>query len=250
MADELEYHALGDFHHLMKQNEIKPAELAKKDKPKINDENDALKKEKALKVQKINDLFKERVAALHQEITKEGCEHDKSTLLDCQAVVEHAQPILLNMRKADKVHLLPPDFLKWEQTDIKPMNRMYLIEWIIDVHRRFRLLPETLYTTVSLIDRFLSMQHISKRQLHILGTVALLICTKYEEIYPPDCRELQIVSEGKYSRSELLYWEIEVLNVIKFEVGITSQYFFLERYHKLSDICAKNQEVFFLAQYI
>ena len=58
------------------------------------------------------------------------------------------------------------------------------------MHRRFRLSPETLYTTVALIDRFLSKQEIHKKQLHILGVVALLISTKYEEIYPPDLKEL------------------------------------------------------------
>ena len=127
-----------------------------------------------------------------------------------------------------------PGFLKKEQgTHIKPTNRAFLVEWIIDVHRRFRLLPETLYTTVALIDRFLSLQQIHKKQLHILGVVALLICTKYEEIYPPEIRDLQHVAEGKFSRSEILYWEIEVLHVISFEVGITSPYFFLTRYRKM-----------------
>ena len=78
--------------------------------------------------------------------------------------------------------------------------------------------------------------------------VALLICTKYEEIYPPEIRDLQHVAEGKFSRSEILYWEIEVLHVISFEVGITSPYFFLTRYRKM--LPHMDDKLFHLAQYL
>ena len=43
-------------------------------------------------------------------------------------------------------------------TEVKDTSRAFLVEWIIDVHRKFRLLPETLYVTVFLIDRFLSLK--------------------------------------------------------------------------------------------
>lgn len=73
---------------------------------------------------------------------------------------------------------------------MKDTSRGFLVEWIIDVHRKFRLLPETLYVTVSIIDRYLSQVQIKKAQLHLLGVAALLIATKYEEIYPPELKDL------------------------------------------------------------
>jgi cyclin B len=45
---------------------------------------------------------------------------------------------------------------------VKDTSRGFLVEWIIDVHRKFRLLPETLYVTVSIIDRYLSKVQIKK----------------------------------------------------------------------------------------
>jgi len=84
---------------------------------------------------------------------------------------------------------------------VKDTSRAFLVEWIIDVHRKFRLQSETLYVTVRIIDRFLSKQPIKKSQLHILGVTALLISTKYEEIYPPDLKELLQVSENKFTRA-------------------------------------------------
>ena len=89
-----------------------------------------------------------------------------------------------------------------------------MVEWVIDVHRKFRLQPETLYVTVSIIDRFLSLQQIKKSQLHILGVTSLLIASKYEEIYPPDLKDLLSVSENKFNRQEVLAMEQEMLQVL------------------------------------
>jgi hypothetical protein len=72
-------------------------------------------------------------------------------------------------------------------------------------------MSETLYTTVFLIDRYLSLQPIKKSQLHILGVTALLIATKYEEIYPPELKDLLSVSENKFTRQEVLSMELDML---------------------------------------
>lgn len=41
------------------------------------------------------------------------------------------------------------------QTDISERMRAILIDWLIEVHLKFKLLPETLFLTVNLIDRYL-----------------------------------------------------------------------------------------------
>jgi len=43
--------------------------------------------------------------------------------------------------------------------------------------------------------------------LHILGLTAILIATKYEEIYPPSLQELLSVSENKFSRRDVIEME-------------------------------------------
>jgi len=47
--------------------------------------------------------------------------------------------------------------------------------------------------------------------LHILGVTSLLIATKYEEIYPPELKDLLSVSENKFTRAEVLAMEMEML---------------------------------------
>lgn len=38
---------------------------------------------------------------------------------------------------------------------ILPKMRGVLVDWIVGVHLQFRLLPETLYTTVAILDRYI-----------------------------------------------------------------------------------------------
>ena len=40
---------------------------------------------------------------------------------------------------------------------IKPTMRTILIDWLVEVHGRFKLLQETLYLTISIMDRFLQV---------------------------------------------------------------------------------------------
>jgi cyclin B len=79
--------------------------------------------------------------------------------------------------------------------------RAILIDWILNVHLKFKLLPETLYITINLIDRFLSIQNIEKDRVQLLGISALLIASKYEEIYPPTVKDFVYISKNSFTTS-------------------------------------------------
>jgi hypothetical protein len=42
-----------------------------------------------------------------------------------------------------------------KQNDINEKMRAILVDWLIEVHLKFKLLPETLFLTVNIIDRYL-----------------------------------------------------------------------------------------------
>ncbi|GAB2303168.1 hypothetical protein Dimus_037164, partial [Dionaea muscipula] len=44
-----------------------------------------------------------------------------------------------------------------------------LVDWVIEVHDKFDLMPETLYLTVNLVDRFLAVKMVPRRELQLLG---------------------------------------------------------------------------------
>jgi len=58
-----------------------------------------------------------------------------------------------------------PHYIKRQQSyagkrdsAISENMRATLVDWIVQVHMKFRLLPETLFIAVNLIDRFLSVR--------------------------------------------------------------------------------------------
>jgi hypothetical protein len=57
--------------------------------------------------------------------------------------------------------------------------RAILLDWIIDIHFKFKMFPQTLYIVVSIIDKYLSQRSISKEKLQLLGAAAFFIAAKY-----------------------------------------------------------------------
>lgn len=72
------------------------------------------------------------------------------------------------------------------QPDINAKMRGILVDWLIEVHRKFELMPETLYLTINIVDRFLSVKAVSRRELQLVGISSMLIASKYEEIWAPE----------------------------------------------------------------
>ena len=82
--------------------------------------------------------------------------------------------------------------------------RRVLVDWLIQVHSRFRLLPETLFLTVNIIDRFLTIRNVPVDKLQLVGATAILIASKYEEITCPSVDEIVFMVDNGYSREEIL----------------------------------------------
>jgi len=76
-------------------------------------------------------------------------------------VAEFAGQISRFLLKEEKINLPSPHYMTWQQ-DINEKMRAILVDWIIEVHLKFKLLPETLFLTVGLIDRFLQLEQIRR----------------------------------------------------------------------------------------
>jgi len=66
-----------------------------------------------------------------------------------------------------------------------------LIDWLSELHYKYKFKPETLYVTVGIIDKFFMYNRdVKKNELQCLGVTAFHIAGKYEEIYPPDLKSI------------------------------------------------------------
>lgn len=75
-------------------------------------------------------------------------------------------------------------------------------------------MPETLYVAVSIVDRLLNKTKILKTELSKLSLAALLVAAKYEEIYPPDLKDLLAALENKFTKQEILEMESKILSTL------------------------------------
>ena len=76
------------------------------------------------------------------------------------------------------------------QQDIQWSMRSVLVDWVVQVHHRFQLLPETLFLSINYIDRFLSVKVVSVGKLQLVGATALFLAAKYEEVNCPSIQEI------------------------------------------------------------
>jgi cyclin B len=51
------------------------------------------------------------------------------------------------------------------QDDVNEKMRSILIDWLVEVHLKFKLVPESLYLTVNLIDRYLGHHQVHRSKL-------------------------------------------------------------------------------------
>jgi len=86
------------------------------------------------------------------------------------------------------------------------------------------------------VDRYLSCvkSAITRSKLQLLGVTALLIAAKYDEIYAPAIEDLVYICDGAYAADEILAMEINVLNVLQFEVTVCTCQRFLDYFLKLA----------------
>ncbi|KAL3678048.1 hypothetical protein R1sor_021004 [Riccia sorocarpa] len=147
------------------------------------------------------------------------------------AVVDYVEDIYSFYRKAEVQSCVAPDYMS-RQADINDKMRAILIDWLIEVHLKFGLMPETLFLTTNLIDRYLSMASVSRKTLQLVGVTAMLLAAKYEEIIAPEVEAIVFISDDAYSRDQVLEMEKAMLNTLRFNLTVPTPYVFMIRFLK------------------
>eukprot|EP00854_Cymbomonas_tetramitiformis_P003751 gene3751-4690_t len=126
---------------------------------------------------------------------------------------------------------ISPDYMA-EQTDINDRMRAILVDWLVEVHLKFKLMPETLYLTTNLIDRYLAKDNVTRKNLQLVGVTAMLLAAKYEEIWAPEVRDFVYISDKAYTKVQILAMEKTMLRSLGFNLTVPTPYHFMFRYLK------------------
>ena len=90
-----------------------------------------------------------------------------------------------------------------KQRDINHSMRSILVDWLVEVSQEYRLDSQTLFMAVSYIDRFLSEMSVQRGKLQLVGVTAMLLASKYEEVYPPAVDEFVYITANTCSRAQV-----------------------------------------------
>ncbi|KAF3319916.1 cyclin-A3-1-like protein [Carex littledalei] len=145
-----------------------------------------------------------------------------------------------------------PNYMETTQVDVTADMRGALIDWLVDVAEEYKLVSDTLYLTVSYIDRFLTYNAIKRQRLQLLGVSAMLIASKYEDIFPPNVNDFCLVTAKTYNKQEIVEMERDVLAFLKYEMGNPTIVTFLQRFIKDGQEYDEfsNLDLEFLAHYL
>ncbi|KAF5936542.1 hypothetical protein HYC85_024048 [Camellia sinensis] len=133
------------------------------------------------------------------------------------AVVEYVEDIYKFYKQVEnesRVH----DYMD-SQPKINEKIRAILVDWLIEVHNKFELMPETLYLTINIVDRYLASKSVMRRELQA------------------------------YTNEQVLITEKRILRELEWSLTVPTPYVFLARFIKaaVADQHMENM-VYFLAE--
>ncbi|KAH3668459.1 hypothetical protein OGAPHI_002213 [Ogataea philodendri] len=184
-----------------------------------------------------------------QEVKKAKVEHDyKWDDLDADdaddplMVSEYVNDIFEYLHELEIKTLPDPNYLHW-QRNLRPKMRSILVDWMVEVHLKFRLLPETLYLAINIMDRFMSRESVQVDRLQLLATGSLFIAAKYEEVYSPSVKNYAYVTDGGFTEEEILNAEKFILEILKFNMSYPNPMNFLRRISKADDYDVQSRTI-------
>merc|ERR1712083_1199461 len=153
-----------------------------------------------------------------------------------QLCSEYAPAMYAYLRTIEEGLVIRKEFLSGGY--VNGQMRAVLVDWLIEVHSQFKLLQETLYMTVYIIDKFLQTEGhtIRRNKLQLVGVTAMFIASKVEEMYAPEINDFVYITDNAYTAVEIRQMELRVLNTLGFNFSRPLPLHFLRRYSKAGDV--------------
>ena len=98
--------------------------------------------------------------------------------------------------------------------------RSILVVWLADVSRALRYTFRTFHLCCEILDRFLALTTVCRRNLQCCGIVSLSIAAKMEEILTEELDGYKYICDNIYTKTELLRQEKKILQTLAFDLQV------------------------------
>eukprot|EP01002_Notosolenus_urceolatus_P001337 NODE_1338_length_1463_cov_15.415134_g1110_i0.p1 GENE.NODE_1338_length_1463_cov_15.415134_g1110_i0~~NODE_1338_length_1463_cov_15.415134_g1110_i0.p1 ORF type:complete len:262 (-),score=16.52 NODE_1338_length_1463_cov_15.415134_g1110_i0:606-1391(-) len=173
---------------------------------------------------------------------KEGCGDESSVSTKkrgrLEDVAEYETDIMTRLRRDEAerwcIDYLHPQTGVQARCSAKPMaerHRYILVDWIVEVHRKFVLQDSTLFLGVEIMDRFFQVRPTPKPRWQLIAVTSLFLACKHEEVSPPTVSDFSHITADVHSTAEILRSELEILSVLGFNLTVPTLFHFVrDRY--------------------
>ncbi|KAI4138199.1 MAG: hypothetical protein L6R39_006914 [Caloplaca ligustica] len=156
---------------------------------------------------------------------------DAEDIDDPLMVAEYVVEIFDYLKEIEEATMPNADYME-HQEHLEWHLRGVLVDWLIEVHTRFHLLPETIFLAINIIDRFLSARIVELEKLQLVGITAMVIASNYEDVLSPHVQNFKHVADDGFSEEEILKAERFVLAALNYDLSYPNPMNFLRRISK------------------
>eukprot|EP01066_Platyproteum_vivax_P006868 Platyproteum_vivax@DN2542_c0_g1_i1.p1 len=160
---------------------------------------------------------------------------DEPRRYDAVYAAVYVDQIVERMRQQEASFMVAKDFLEF-QKDVTPRMRAILVDWMVEVHHRFKLSQETLFLAVNYLDRFLAVKQMNRNRLQLAGVTCLWIASKFQDIYQPELKDFEFVTDKACTSKEMLEMEVSVLETLDFNLVVPTAACFLQRHMQIAGV--------------
>merc|ERR1712037_307783 len=153
-----------------------------------------------------------------------------------QLCAEYTQDMYAYLRSVEPLSAVKANHLLG--CSINEKMRAVLVDWLVEVQLQFKLLQETLFSTISIVDRFLAVEGltITRSKLQLVGVAAMFLASKVEEVYAPACSDFVYITDQACTEAAIKQMEMKILQTLKFSLFEPLSLHFLRRYSKAGDV--------------
>merc|ERR1711973_1018827 len=161
---------------------------------------------------------------------------DEKDLENPQLCAEYTQDVYAYLRKLEPSSAVRAGHLLG--CSINDKMRAVLVDWLVEVQVQFKLLQETLFSTISIVDRFLAVEgrSVTRSKLQLVGVAAMFLASKVEEVFAPACSDFVYITDHAYTEDAIKQMEIKILQTLKFSLFEPLSIHFQRRFSKAGDV--------------